>query len=346
MVIAVDMRFAREGYGSFIHPIFSILSKQFPANKFIFISENPGDISLIYPENVLEVVIAKSKVSFLSQIVTDKKISSLLKKYKADVFVTANCLLNTNVSQCLIFNKNLTAKNIKRAKIIVANSKISKQNIINRYNIKEEKISVIYPGVDEIFQPVNLEEREKIKEKYAEGKEYFLINEKNNSETDLLNLLKAFSIFKKRQKSSMQLLIATENKLSAEFTEQLRLYKFKNDVKILEGITKDESAKFTAASYAMIFFPCSKEFNIFPLEALKCNVPLIISDTEELHEIFGNAALYVNAEDFKNIAEKMMLIFKDENLRNRVIEKGKEQIKKYSWNMAAEQLWSIIEMVS
>ena len=68
------------------------------------------------------------------------------------------------------------------------------------------KLHVINPGIDEIFKPLDWEEKEIIREKYAEGKAYFLFSGDINRRSNLINLLKAFSFFKKRQKSNMMLL--------------------------------------------------------------------------------------------------------------------------------------------
>ncbi len=341
-VIAVDIRFAGIGYQNFIHQTFLRITKQYPQHSFIFIFDKPYDTSFIFSKNIISVIVKKVGIPLLSQIAADNKVSSLLKKYKADVLITAKCLLHTKVPQCLIFNKDLSEKNLKKTKAIVTSSAFFKQNIITKYKIDEEKIHVIYPGVNENFQPIGFKEREKVKEEYTDAKEYFLYKEENGFENNLYNLLKAFSIFKKRQKSNIQLLISTETILQHKFLEQLNLYKFKDEVKVLVDIRKSELAKITAGAYAII---CSTSNNYFIplLEAMKCSVPVIVPNAGAFPEICGDGALYVNPNDHKDIAEKMMLIFKDEKIRSELIEKGKAQIKKFSWDIAAAKVWEIIE---
>ena len=58
------------------------------------------------------------------------------------------------------------------------------------------------------------------------------------------------------------------------------------------------------------------------LQAMKSGVPVITSPESAMSEICGDAALYADPENFKDIAVKMMLIFKDENLRKTLIDKG------------------------
>lgn len=343
MVIAVDTRSDREEFQNFLYQTFSRITKQYPQHTFIFIFNKGYNSSFTFSEKVIPVVIKKAKIALLAQIINEQKIAAVLKKYKADVFITSKCLLNTKIPQVLIFNKSLPKKQLTKAKLIITSSQFSKQNIIDAYKIGKDKIIALSPGIDETFQPVDFEEREKIKEQYANGNEYFLCINENSSEDNLLNMLKAFSIFKKRQKSNMQLLIAERKKVSQGFLKQLHLYKFKNDVKVLDNIFKNDFKNNIAAPYALISISNAERFNPWGLAAMKCNVPVIVSDKTEMNEICGDAALYVNEDDYKDIAEKMMLIFKNENLRSELIEKGQDQIKKYSWDNSAEQLWASIK---
>lgn len=335
MVIAVDYRGIKE-YRHFIYESFTIITAKHHQHTFVFISDKPFDASFTFSENIITEVVKQTKISLLSQ----HKISSLLKKYKSDVFVTAGTL-KTNVPQVLIAFDKITSRPLKRAQIVIVGSAFSKKEIVRKYKIDENKIDVVYKGVDEIFQPVTFEEKQNIKDQYAEGNEYFLCTVKNEP-GNLLNLLKAFSVFKKMQKSNMQLLIVFDTAMDKEFSDALRLYKFKSEVKLLEKIRREKSAEITAGAYAFVY-PFMNEGYLPALEAIKCNVPVITSSDEEIIEICSDAALYFNSYDHKDIADKMMLIYKDENLRQQLIEKEKEQLRKYSSNNSANLLWKCIE---
>ena len=337
MVIAVDIRGA-EAYQHFIYEVFKRLTVQHPDHTFIFISDNEFDPSFIFSENVIAEVVKQTKISLLS----DHKISSLLKKNKADVLVTAQPL-KTKVHQCLISYDSSTTKNLKKVKVIVTNSEYSAKEIIKKFKVDPGKVEVVYKGVDKIFNSISFDEREKIKEKYAGGNEYFLFAGDINSQNNLLNLLKAFSVFKKMQKSNMQLLISLKTEIDKRFLDKMRSFKYKNEVKVLENVTVKDSATITAAAYAFVY-PFANEY-FYPLQAMKCNIPVIVCNGGVFPEILSDAALYINPDDHKDIADKMMLIYKDEKLRQQLIEKGKEKIKKYSWDKTADSLWESIEKV-
>jgi len=61
-----------------------------------------------------------------------------------------------------------------------------------------------------------------------------------------------------------------------------------------------------------------------------------------MQEIAGEAALYADPASFEDIADKMMLIYKDETLREQLVKRGREIAKKYSGARTAELLWQSI----
>jgi len=336
MVIAVDIRVSEE-YQDFIYETFKRITAKHPSHSFIFIFDKPYDPSFIFSENVTAVIVKPKNISLLN----DLKTSSILKKYKADVFVTAGSLSQTKVPQCLIASDKVTSKSLKKASVIVAGSEFSKKEIIEKYKIDEYKIDIVYKGVNEIFHPILFKEKEKIKEQYANGNEYFFVAGTIPSENYFLNLLKAFSAFKKMQKSNMQLLIATDVAIAGQSLEKLRSFKFKNEVKLLEKMPAKKFVAIIGASYALVY-PFGQDYSLV-LQAMKCDTPLVVNSTGALPEICSDAALYANPDAHKDIADKMMLIFKDEKLRQQLIEKGRELVKKYSWDNTANSLWKSIE---
>ena len=369
MIIAVNTRLLLKdyeaGYRNFIYECFRRITRQQTQHTFIFIFDRPYDPSLIFSHNIIPVITGPEvRYPMRWWVWYNVKVPLVLKKYKADVFINVDgfCSSFTKVPQCLVmmhdpafldyphflkknnlfFIKKTAADCLKKAKIICTWSEFSKRDISETYKIDERKIEVVYTGVSELFTSIEFEEREKIKDQYSDGNEYFLFTGNIYTEKNLIDLLKAFSIFKKSQKSSMQLLITNRFSYKNEFAENLRLFKFREDVKLLGYLTQIELAKITAASYVIIYLSLARVLYTPLIEAMKCNVPVITSNTYAIPEICGEAALYANYDDHKDIADKIMLIFKDETLRTELILKGKTQLNKYSWDKTSLLLWQSI----
>lgn len=131
-----------------------------------------------------------------------------------------------------------------------------------------------------------------------------------------------------------------------EFTKLLSTFKFRQDVVLTGYIDRQELALLTASAYAIVYPSYFEGFGVPPLEALQCGVPAIVSNTSAMPEVGGDAYLYVNPESVEDIADKMMLIYKDEALRSRLIVNGTERVKLYNWNAAAEKMWQCIELAA
>ncbi len=283
------------------------------------------------------------------------KLPLLIKKYKAAVFINMDCIcsLKTQVPQCLLlpdltfpahtsfFKKNIPAF-LKKATSIMTFSQLIKNEICKQYaSLATEKITVIYNGVnDTILQKDGIGN---IKEKYTEGKEYFLFVGDITAQQYLVNLLKAFSFFKKRQKTNMQLIIATKAFLpNNTFAKSLKTYKYRDDVKLLVDLQEEELTKITHAAYAFIYALQQTGFYIPVLKAMQSEVPVIACYSPILAEIFEDAILYADPTIFENIADKMMLLFKDEDKRSELIKKGKSMAAKYPLSASNQLFWQNI----
>ena len=369
MRIAVNTRFLLsdylEGYGNFLYETFRRITKAHPEHEFVFIFDRPFDEKFVMAENVIPVVTGPAaRHPVLWKYWYDVNIPAVLKKYKADVFVSCDgfCSLTTRVPQCLLihdlsflhfpafiqrshflFYKYYTPKFLQKANSIITVSEFSKQDIVAQYKIETDKISIVPNAVKEIFHPLPDIEKEAVKNKYTDGKEYFVYAGAIHPRKNLTNLLKAFSIFKKRQKSNWKLVLAGRLAWKyKQFVEKLKTYKYKEDVVLTGYLEEEELVKVIGSAYGLVYPSVWEGFGVPVLEAMRCKVPVITSENSAMQEIAGEAALYIKPTDHNDIAEKMMLLYKDENLRSELIEKGEHISNQYSWDRSAGLLWQCI----
>lgn len=370
MVIAVNTRFLLkdylEGYGFFIYETFKRIVVQHPEHQFIFLFDRPYEPEFLFAPNITPVVIGPpARHPLLWKWWYDVAVTKALKKYKVAVFVSTDGLLSlsTKVPQCvvvhdlsflhypsfikkshLLYFKNQLPGVLKKAKRIATVSEFSKQDIIHHYKTDTGKIDVVYSGVKEVYSPVTDEIKEAVKKKYTEGKEYFIYVGAIHPRKNLLNLLKAFSIFKKKLKSNMKLVIAGRLAWKFdEFTEKLKTYKYRADVIMPGYLPQQQLVELTGAAYALVYPSFFEGFGVPPLEAMRCGVPVVATNVSAVPEICGEAALLANPDDCGDIADKMMLLYKDETLRAALIQKGLNRAHEYSWDNTAGLLWQSIE---
>ena len=118
---------------------------------------------------------------------------------------------------------------------------------------------------------------------------------------------------------------------------------FKEDVIWLGYLDVMDLSKVIAAAYTLVYASLFEGFGVPVMEALQSGVPVITSEHSSMEEITGRKALFVNPEDPASIAEKMMLIYKDETLRNELIKQGMERAGTFSWDQTAALLWKCME---
>lgn len=369
MIVAVNTRFLikgkLEGYGYFVHEVMMRLTRQHPEHQFYFLFDRPCDESFVFADNVKTIIIPpQARHPLLWKYWMDVKVALVLRRIKADVFVSPDgfASLTTRVPQCivvhdlgflhhpsayqkshLLFYKTYTPAFLKKAKTIATVSRFSKEDIIAHYQTPPEKINVVYSAAKDIFQPVSLGEKEAVKGQYTEGKEYFIYVGAIQPRKNLINLLKGFSFFKKRQKSNMKLVLVGRVWKGDYFVNQLNTYKYKEDVVLLNYVGEQTLVKLIGAAYALVYPSVFEGFGVPPLEAMKCGVPPLTSRGTAMEEICGSAALYFNPDDPEDIGEKLMLIYKDETLRNKLIGNASLVAPQYSWQRTADLLWESIE---
>ena len=322
-----------------------LLAEQHSEHRFIIITDQKPAEQFSFYSNI-ETIFVKppSKNALLKRIWWDIKLPTILKKVKADLFISFHntCSLTAVIPQIMMIQnlEKTTKAHIKKAQLLAVPNKLIKKKIIEKFETEEEKITVIYPSSNKWCKPINEQEKEDTKNKYSEGKEFFLFNSIFPGQKDFISLLKSFSHFKKRQQSSFKLLVIASS--NSFFEKNLESYKYRNDVRFIDIKDKPGEALIIASAYAVVLPFNTNEDMITALNANRSGVPVIAVKDSIIKEVFWDAVLYSETEATKDIGEKMMQVYTDENYRTRLIEKGKQVAGVYTSEKSAELLWQSI----
>lgn len=367
MTIAVHISFpdnTDDPQNNFNYCCFTILSGKYPDHHFIFIFDKPFDVSLIIHKNITPVLLSPQiKNRLLGYYWYNFKIPGLLNKYNADMFVSneLNSSLRATTKQCMIVKdisflkkenlfvrselrhlKKYFKKFVTKTNCIAVTTEYVSNELNRSFPQAKAKSHIIGYALNDVTDPPGHNEIQNIKEKYTEGKEYFLAYITDVSAPNTIMLLKAFSAFKKRQLSNMQLVLAVSSTQKEEPVKDLASYKYRSEIRIISPANEQTEAAITSAAYAAIYLPSMDVFEYKGLFAIKNNIPLITLDNEFCKSLYGNAALYT-ANDEKNIAQYMMLVYKDENLRNEHIHAGMALAANLTWNNSTANLWKALQ---
>ena len=130
--------------------------------------------------------------------------------------------------------------------------------------------------------------------------------------------------------------------LTKEIEQALEQHPYKQDVIRIEYMDAHDLSAVIGAAYAMVYVSIFEGFGIPVLESIKCNVPVITSNTTSMPEVGGNACILVNPLDATDIANAMKKIYTDENYRNQLIANCPAQAAKFDWNKSTEKLFTIV----
>ncbi|HEY4517780.1 MAG TPA: glycosyltransferase family 1 protein [Candidatus Paceibacterota bacterium] len=220
---------------------------------------------------------------------------------------------------------------LKKADHIVAISEYTKRETMKLFNIRPEKISVIYLGFK------NFCENSTTPPPAIPGK-FFLFIGVIKERKNVLGVLQAFNELKKKGNTTHALVIV--GKGVGSYYDQIISYRkehnLENDVKMIGRVTDEELAHYYKHAEALVFPSFIEGFGFPVLEAFACGTPVITSTTGSLPEAAGDAALLVDPADSQAIAGAMELLVSDQRLRDSLIAKGRVQMQKFSWDKMAK----------
>jgi glycosyltransferase involved in cell wall biosynthesis len=228
---------------------------------------------------------------------------------------------------------------------LVTVSFFSKEDINRTYRIDGDKIDVVYNGVNTLYTPTSDPEKMETKEKYSQGKDYFMFIGSLHPRKNICGLLRAYDAFRTSVDSDIKLLIVGESMFKTSDIElTYEGMRYKSDVVFTGRLGNDELHQVLGASLALTFVPFFEGFGIPVIEAMNAGVPVICSNTTSLPEVGGNAVLYVDPFSLNQIKDGMIKIFQDKDFRDSLVEKGFAQKDKFSWDKTAELLWGSIQI--
>ncbi|HLD34414.1 MAG TPA: glycosyltransferase family 1 protein [Patescibacteria group bacterium] len=224
---------------------------------------------------------------------------------------------------------------VKTADKIIVTSEFTKKDVQKTLGVAEEKMIITYQAPFVGSAPLERTGLVSFFEQLGVNREYVLYVGAAYPHKNLDNLIQAWKIFTEQYPDDYQLvLVGRENFFYRQLFRHVRESNCKNI--IFTGFMPDDKLEILYAGASLFIFPSLYEgFGLPPLEAMARQVPVAASDRACLPETLGDAAYYFNPEKPREIAEAMQHLMVDKNLRQRLIEKGKDISSRHSWRELA-----------
>ena len=235
------------------------------------------------------------------------------------------------------------AYSIERSDKILTISEFSKKEIMDLLGVSAERIRVVPCAATEMSAAADLAE---IKSKHDLDRPYLLYVGNIEPRKNLSRLLKAFDLLKSEQGIEHKLVIAGGSGWgNAEFQQTLQGMKHAADVVQVGYVEPAEKRVLYEQAVAFVFPSLYEGFGIPPLEAMSCGCPVVCANSASLPEVVGEAAALVNPLEVQSIADGIWRVISDKEYAEKLVAKGFEQVKQYSWERSAASFKKICREV-
>lgn len=235
----------------------------------------------------------------------------------------------------------LDTRYIKRASHIIAVSQHTKNDLIKHLKVPDNKISVVYNGVDHsVFKPYDIK---------LLDKPYILCVGSERPRKNLDRLFEAFTRLK-TEFSELKLVkwghSGRHKKFRRDTVRKLDSLGIGRDVIFVDGTSRLDLAHYYSAA-ALLAYPSLYEgFGLPPLEAMACGCPVVTSNSSSLPEVMGGAGIMVNPYDADSLFRAMRRVLADNELRDDIIRRGLKQSRRFSWEKTAEETLEVYNKVA
>lgn len=235
----------------------------------------------------------------------------------------------------------------RRAAAVIAVSKKTRDDIVERYHIPARKIAVTYEGADSRFHPREKSEaREYVKKTYGVDRDFILAVGNLQPRKNLVNLVRSYANLKKDQKIDPVLVIVGKALWhESKVYSTVRSLGIEKDV-VFAGYVPDQDLPLLYNAAQFFIFPSLYEgFGLPPLEAMACGTPVACSNTGALLEVVGDAALTFNPFSLDELTDCLLRMASSSEMRAHCSERGLVQSTKFSWAAMARATIEVYQAV-
>ena len=368
MRIAINTRLLIEGkmdgIGWFTYETTRRLVNSHPEHTFYLLFDRRPPANLSLPPNAIPLVLMPpARHPILWWLFFELSVSMTLRKYKIDLFLSPDGFLplHSSVPSLAVIHDlnfehapdNLRPSHqrymthffprfARHATRIATVSEYSKQDIASTYHLDTKKIDVVYDGANNLYRPHSEEEKTAIRKRFTDGHPYIIFISTILKRKNLAGLLTAFDDVKSVDTTGLKLIVVGKKAWwQDELETAYNNMRHQQDVIMPGHVEPTELAALLSASKALVYPSFFEGFGIPILEAMHAETAVIASRTTSMPEVGGDAVLYIDPSNTKDISHAIKQL-SNPQLRENLIAKGRIQREKFSWDRTTELLWQSI----
>lgn len=236
-------------------------------------------------------------------------------------------------------------KVVKNADAIICISESTKETLVEYTGVPRNKVYVVYFGISDTFSRETRQDKIKsVLNKYHINSKYVLNIGRLDYGKNTVNLIKAFYILRRNYNLKL-VLVGNRGDAAEGVFKTIDILGLAGEIIYLGYVDKEDLVSLLSAAELFAFPSFYEGFGLPSLEAMKCETPVVTSDIAVMRELAGDAGMLADPHSPESIAEAMMKVISDKNLRDVLISRGKEKVKAFSWEKTAKDTVEVYRKV-
>jgi glycosyltransferase involved in cell wall biosynthesis len=243
----------------------------------------------------------------------------------------------------IIYIKTIFPLYLRRASAIISVCENARKDVIRFLNIDPNKVWTIPLAADEHFRRIDDKALlRSVQKKYGLPERFILNVCLISPGKNISNLLRSLSLV--NQHINLNLVIAgIGHRMFQDDIDLIEKLGLKEKVLLPGYIPHEDLVAVYNLADAVVFPSFYECFPSIPLQANACGCPVVTSHTGGTPEAAGDAALYINPLDVEDIAKAITTVLTDDGLREDLIEKGYQNVKRFTWETTARKTLDLLE---
>jgi len=246
-----------------------------------------------------------------------------------------------------VYQRFFTGMSVRRASHLIAISASTAQDLGKFFAVPATKISVIFPGVDTAYHPIqDAAVLSDFRRRHCLPEKFILFVGTLEPRKNLLTLLRAYVQFKRQTKTDYKLVLAgSPGWLYQPIFTAIEELGLRDEVLFPGFIAEDELPLWYNTADVFVYPSLYEGFGLPPLEAMACGTPVIVSNASSLPEVVGDAALLVDPYKPEEWAAALSQVCNDRQLRDDLAARGPERARTFSWTRMAQETVQVYQAV-
>ncbi len=239
---------------------------------------------------------------------------------------------------------------VRKARHIITPSNYSKRLLIEHFGVSSEKITVNPWAPDrKLCRLTDVNELNRVRRKYGlrSNEPYIFAFGAEDPRKNTRLLIEAYAgIVPALRKEHRLLLVGIQEQALLEFRAIADQFGVAGQV-VLHGFADEADIPALLSGATVLCFPSRSEgFGLPILDAFVCRTAVLTSNRTSLPEVAGDAAILVNPDSKEAIGDGLETLLSDESLRQKLVARGSERVRQFSWERVAETVAGVFEQVA